>query len=88
VLTNQGTAKPIAVLRGQMRVVPECARLIGNLEVVKETVSGGDRALVDKRRTIRPVCGLLEETMPVLQKALVFTQRAEVMAEHVQWMST
>jgi hypothetical protein len=49
-----------------MRVVPECARLIRDAELVQERMAGRDRALVDAHRTVSPVGTFLEQTMPML----------------------
>lgn len=44
--------------------------LVGHLEVVQERVTRRNGALIDKCRSISPVCTVLEEAMPVLPKTI------------------
>ena len=44
--------------------------LISCVEVVKERMSGRNRALVDERNTICPISSRLEESVPVLNSEI------------------
>ena len=49
-----------------MRVIPIRSGLIGGREGIQERISGGDWALVNAYRTIRPRTPLLKQTVPML----------------------
>jgi hypothetical protein len=52
-------------------MVPERSSLIRHTELVQERIFRCYWALINKRRAIRPIGGLLEEPVPVLQDTSV-----------------
>lgn len=68
VINDQRATQTIAVLSGQMAVIPEGTRLVGHLEVVEERISSSDGALVNEGGAVCPVAATLEETVPVLKE--------------------
>jgi len=53
--------------RTDMRVIPECSRLVLRVEIIEKGLVGCDWALTDKGCSVRPVCRILEYPMPVLR---------------------
>lgn len=66
VIDDKRTPQTVAVLSGQMRVIPEGSRLIGSSEVVQERVTRRDRALSHEGDTVVLIGRVLEQAMPVL----------------------
>ena len=66
VIHNERAAKSVAVLSGEVAMVPVSPGLVRDVEVVEERVARGDRALVHEGCTVSPVGAGLEEAMPVL----------------------
>jgi hypothetical protein len=60
-----------------MRVVPECARLIRDAELVQERMARRDRALVDAHRSVSPVGTFLEQTMPMLYRVYILSEHGQ-----------
>ena len=48
-------------------MVPECSSLVGCSKVIQEAVICSNRALVNKRGSVGPVCAVLQESVPVLK---------------------
>lgn len=66
IVDDKGAPQPITVLHGQVGMVPEGTSLVDRVKVVDERVSRRNWALVDKSRSIGPVCARLEKAMPML----------------------
>ena len=66
VVDDECTSQTIAVLGGQVAMVPEGTGLIRDVKVVKERIVRNNRALINEGWTIGPICPCLEETMPML----------------------
>lgn len=66
VIDNEWASKTVAVLSGQVAMIPESTGLVHCGEVIEERIARGNRTLVDKGRTVSPVGTLLEEAMPML----------------------
>ena len=66
VIDDKSTSQTIAVLRGQVAMVPEGTGFIRDVKVVKERIVRNNRTLVNESWTIGPICPCLEETMPML----------------------
>lgn len=65
IVHNERATKTVAVLGGQMAVIPERSCLIRNIEVIQERVPCNDWALSDEGRPVGPSSSLLEEAVPV-----------------------
>jgi hypothetical protein len=68
VVHNKRPSQTVAHLRRQVRVVPERASLIGDVEVVYERLVGRYGALCDKGGAVGPGCAMLGYTVPMLNK--------------------
>jgi hypothetical protein len=62
IVDDHGTAQAIAVLGSKVRMVPERSGLTRSGEVVKERITGSDRALIHKGRSVGPIRALLEHS--------------------------
>ena len=66
VIDNHRSSEAITVLNTQVRMIPECARLIGDGEVVQKGMIRSYRALVHESRPISPIGVLLKDAVPML----------------------
>ena len=67
VIHDHGPAETVAILSGQMAVVPERTRLIDRRKIVGKRITGGNWALVHEGSAVRPIGALLENTMKMLR---------------------
>jgi len=65
IVDDERAAQPVTVLCREMAVIPKGSCLVGEVEVIQESLIGRDRALCNHGRAIISCGSCLEETVPV-----------------------